>query len=59
LCNLASCDRCYLAYPEKGARNLLVNLTEQESRHLSKIAELLDVSRIEALRRVVKEALRK
>ena len=59
LCNLASCDRCYLAYPEKGARNLLVNLTEQESRHLSKIAELLDVSRIVALRRVVKEALRK
>lgn len=59
LCNLASCDKCDLAYPEKGAKNLLINLTDQESRHLSKIAKLLDVSRIEALRKIVRAALKK
>lgn len=59
MCSLPSCDKCYLAYPEKGSKNLLINLTDQESKHLTKIAEALDVSRIKALRKIVKDALRK
>jgi len=58
-CNLATCDKCYLAYPEQGAKNLLINLTDQESKHLSKIAKVLDMSRIDALRKIVRDRLKK
>lgn len=57
MCSLSSCNNCYLAYPEKGSNNLFINLTEQESIHLSKVAQALDISRIEALKKIVRANL--
>lgn len=59
LCTLPSCDNCYLAYPEKGANNLLLNLTEEESKYLSKLAERLGITRIEAIRKIIRDQLRR
>lgn len=56
-CTLPTCDNCYLAYPEKGANNLLINLTEVESAYLSRLAERLGITRIEALRRLIAKSL--
>lgn len=58
-CTLPTCDNCYLAYPEKGANNMLVNLTQAESRHLTGVAEALGVTRIEALRNVLRDGLKR
>lgn len=57
MCNLPSCENCFLAYPEKGANNVPINLTGEESNHLTKIANKLDVNRVEALRKIIKERL--
>lgn len=54
-CTLESCENCYLAFPEKGNNNLLVNLTAKESEHLSQIAGKLGLTRIEALRKIVRD----
>jgi len=58
-CGLPKCDNCYLAFPEKGANNILINLTQAESRHLTRVAEALRVTRIQALRKVVKDAFKR
>lgn len=52
-CTLPTCDNCYLAHPEKGANNLLINLTEVENEYLLKLAARLGVTRLEALRRLI------
>lgn len=49
-CTLASCDNCYLAYPEKGANNLLINLSEVENTSLSSLAQQLHKTRVETLK---------
>ncbi len=54
---IPTCDNCYLAYPEKGANNLLVSLTEVENEYLSKLAEKYGVTRVEALRRLITRSL--
>ena len=58
-CTLPSCDNCYLAYPEKGASNMLVNLTDVESEYLSALAQAWNVSRIVALRKVINDSLKR
>lgn len=58
-CTLPSCDSCYLAYPEKGASNMLVNLTDEESEYLSALSQTWNVSRIVALRRVISDSLKR
>jgi hypothetical protein len=56
-CTLPTCANCYLAFPERGANNLMISLTEVESEYLSSLAERLGVTRIEALRRLVRKSL--
>ena len=56
-CTLPTCDNCYLAYPEKGANNLLVSLTEVENEYLSKLVEKYGLTRVETLRRLITRSL--
>jgi len=54
-CTLPTCDNCYLAHPEEGGNNMLVNLNQAESQKLSGLAKRLNVSRIELLRKIVND----
>jgi len=57
-CTLPTCDNCYLAYPEKGANNLLINLTDEESEYLTRVAATLGLTRIATLRKIVADTLK-
>lgn len=57
ICVLPSCENCYLAYPEKGANNIIINLSDLENQELTQIAGTLKVSRLEALRRIIRTRL--
>ncbi len=54
-CTLPTCNDCFLAFPAKGTNNLLVTLTKEESARLERLAEKRGVSKVELLRRMIRE----
>lgn len=57
ICTLPNCDNCYLAYPQKGANNIILKLSELENEQLTAVAEELGVTKIEALHHIIQTRL--